>query len=491
MIINPVERTKHLLQLDVVLEASEIRDLFKKELNKTAKSAKIKGFRPGKTPVNLVKNLYGTQLMVDLVNKNLVNQAYEYLEKQGIKTFSNFVFDNENLQYKFDTDDIQDFNASLLFVKEPDLDADELDYAGNLQYFLPELDQDKIEEQLRSIRYDVGGMQESSEPVNEDSLVTFDAIEQENGADKDGGHAMTFSYAVRSVKEEPLRDQLTGKKVGETLTININDLTDNGSMLARQVLKLENEEGAENIGPEFKVTISRIENKVLAEINDDFFSKLDPNGSIKSEDDIVRILKDNHYNAHRGNSDALFFDGFKDFVMEKFDLDLDDDYYKKFFTQVARLNQHALEYHLDEYKEDYKWSWIKGFIDQEYGINVGDAEIQRALMAEISGYFGGVSLPEHMYKRFLDDAYKNPKMIERKKDQIYMAKLAELMIRQMNVPETMISLDEYNGKIEALNDKLVKKAETEHNHDHGHDHHHPAHEEEAAEVSADEDQEKN
>lgn len=48
MIINPVEKSKYLLQLDVVLEASEINNLFKKELNKTAKTSKMKGFRPEK-----------------------------------------------------------------------------------------------------------------------------------------------------------------------------------------------------------------------------------------------------------------------------------------------------------------------------------------------------------------------------------------------------------------------------------------------------------
>ncbi|MBK9025228.1 MAG: hypothetical protein IPL69_14985 [Saprospiraceae bacterium] len=119
MIINPVEKSKYLLQLDVVLEASEINNLFKKELNKTAKTSKMKGFRPGKTPTNLVKNLYGTQMMVELVNKNLVSQVYEYLDKEGIKTFSNFVFDTEDFNYKFTPNDIQDFSASLLVVKEP------------------------------------------------------------------------------------------------------------------------------------------------------------------------------------------------------------------------------------------------------------------------------------------------------------------------------------------------------------------------------------
>ncbi|MBK8844481.1 MAG: hypothetical protein IPO33_17415 [Saprospiraceae bacterium] len=164
MIINPVEKSKYLLQLDVVLEASEINNLFKKELNKTAKTSKMKGFRPGKTPTNLVKNLYGTQMMVELVNKNLVSQVYEYLDKEGIKTFSNFVFDTEDFNYKFTPNDIQDFSASLLVVKEPAVELDSIDWKGNLHYYLPEAHPEKLEEQIDSIRMDIGDFRKAKKP---------------------------------------------------------------------------------------------------------------------------------------------------------------------------------------------------------------------------------------------------------------------------------------------------------------------------------------
>ena len=475
MIITPVEKTKNLLQLDVVLEASEINDLFKKELNKTAKTSKMKGFRPGKTPVNVVKSLYGTQLMVDLVNKNLVSKVYEYLDKEGIKTFSNFVFDTEDFGYKFSPNDIKDFGASLLFVKEPDVELDELDFKGNLQYFLPSLEQSKIDEQIESIRYDIGGMAESEEAVDVDSSVTFTIIEQEAGKNKAGGHTSTFTYVVKSIKSEELQNSIIGKKKGDVVAINVDDISEDENTIARQVLKLEEDAAIDSVGKDYKATIDKVEKKVLSDLNEEFYNKLDPNGSITSTEDITKILEDNHYNSFRANSDVLFFNDFKDFIMEKFTLDLDDNYYKKFFKQIAGMNDHALEFHLDDYKEDYKWSWVKGYLDEEYGIKVTDQEVTQAFIAEINGYFGGVNLPEHMYKRFLDDAYKNPKMVERKKDQIYMAHLADFLRKNSEIEESIIPIAEYEAKVEALNDKLVKKAEQEHNHDHhdhGHDHAH-------------------
>ncbi|MFZ1359310.1 MAG: trigger factor [Saprospiraceae bacterium] len=476
MIINPVEKSKYLLQLDVVLEASEINNLFKKELNKTAKTSKMKGFRPGKTPTNLVKNLYGTQMMVELVNKNLVSQVYEYLDKEGIKTFSNFVFDTEDFNYKFTPNDIQDFSASLLVVKEPAVELDSIDWKGNLQYYLPEAQPEKLNEQIDSIRMDIGGLQESEEAIGADSSITVSIIEQEEGADKSEGLTSTFSYVVNAIANETLRESIIGQSKGHSFDLNIMDLTDNEYTLEKQVLKLEGDAKIDSVGKEYKATIDKVEKKFLAEIDEDFFTKIDPNGTVKTVEDLTKILTENYYNTYRNNSDVLFFNDFKDFLLAQFDLDLDDNYYKKFFKQIAGMDDHSLEFHLDRYKDDYKWSWVKGYLDEEYGIEVKDEEITRALIAEINSYFGGVNLPEHMYKKFLDDAYKNPKMVERKKDQIYMSHLVDFMKQNNEIEETFITIADYEAKVEALNDKLVKKAEEENNHDHGHHEHNEAHE---------------
>jgi len=281
---------------------------------------------------------------------------------------------------------------------------------------------------------------------------------------------------VNAIANETLRESIIGQSKGHSFDLNIMDLTDNEYTLEKQVLKLEGDAKIDSVGKEYKATIDKVEKKFLAEIDEDFFTKIDPNGTVKTVEDLTKILTENYYNTYRNNSDVLFFNDFKDFLLAQFDLDLDDNYYKKFFKQIAGMDDHSLEFHLDRYKDDYKWSWVKGYLDEEYGIEVKDEEITRALIAEINSYFGGVNLPEHMYKKFLDDAYKNPKMVERKKDQIYMSHLVDFMKQNNEIEETFITIADYEAKVEALNDKLVKKAEEENNHDHGHHEHNEAHE---------------
>ncbi|MBK9025229.1 MAG: hypothetical protein IPL69_14990 [Saprospiraceae bacterium] len=333
-----------------------------------------------------------------------------------------------------------------------------------------------MDEQIDSIRMDIGGLQESEEAIGADSSITVSIIEQEEGADKSEGLTSTFSYVVNAIANETLRESIIGQSKGHSFDLNIMDLTDNEYTLEKQVLKLEGDAKIDSFGKEYKATIDKVEKKFLAEIDEDFFTKIDPNGTVKTVEDLTKILTENYYNTYRNNSDVLFFNDFKDFLLAQFDLDLDDNYYKKFFKQIAGMDDHSLEFHLDRYKDDYKWSWVKGYLDEEYGIEVKDEEITRALIAEINSYFGGVNLPEHMYKKFLDDAYKNPKMVERKKDQIYMSHLVDFMKQNNEIEETFITIADYEAKVEALNDKLVKKAEEENNHDHGHHEHNEAHE---------------
>lgn len=471
MTINPVEITKNQLQLDVTMEAAEIQDLLKKELKKTAQKAKIKGFRPGKTPVNLIKNMYGTQVYVDVINKNLFDKAQEYLKDNDINTFSNFVINDVNEDYKFNIDKVEDFSASLVFVKEASLEDLDFDYSGKLTYYLPEISQERLDGQIKSIRYNIGGMAESSEPAGEESLISFDAVQLENGEVKEGGHTMTFNYSVSNIQSDDLNKNIIGKKIGETFDINLKDFTDNETTLRNQILKLDSEEQNDTFDYEFRVTISNIQEKVLADMDEEFFTRLDPRGNIKSEEDLIRLLKEDYHAYYRISSNMLFFHEFKEMALTETQLDLTDDFYKKFFTQVSQLDDHALQYHLDEYKEDFKWAWIKDIMDKEYGIQVSRSDVNTALIREINEYFGGANLPENIYQKFLEDAYKDNRHIARKKDEIYMAKLASFLIDEHGIQVVNIPTEEYNEKIEELNKKYEKQAE-HHHHDHNHGHEH-------------------
>ena len=57
---------------------------FKSELSKTAAKAQMKGFRKGKTPLSVVKKMYGKGILADAVNNTLQAALSDYLKSEDL-----------------------------------------------------------------------------------------------------------------------------------------------------------------------------------------------------------------------------------------------------------------------------------------------------------------------------------------------------------------------------------------------------------------------
>ena len=59
----------------IEVPANEIDSAVTKEVNKTAKTIKMDGFRPGKVPASMVKKKHGEQIRMDVLS-DLIPQKY-------------------------------------------------------------------------------------------------------------------------------------------------------------------------------------------------------------------------------------------------------------------------------------------------------------------------------------------------------------------------------------------------------------------------------
>ena len=71
--------------MTITLEKEDYQGEVDKTLKDYRKRAQVPGFRPGQTPMGMIKRQYGTAVKVDVVNKLLGEKLYEYVQKNNIQ----------------------------------------------------------------------------------------------------------------------------------------------------------------------------------------------------------------------------------------------------------------------------------------------------------------------------------------------------------------------------------------------------------------------
>jgi len=85
--INKLEKSR--VRLDIVVDNAEVREAFDQTYQKIAANAHIKGFRPGKAPVGIIRMKYGTSIAHD-VREQLLKSAYaKAIEQHGLTPLGN------------------------------------------------------------------------------------------------------------------------------------------------------------------------------------------------------------------------------------------------------------------------------------------------------------------------------------------------------------------------------------------------------------------
>lgn len=69
----------------VSVPANEIEDAFTKRLEKVGKSTKIHGFRPGKAPLNIVKQHYGETVRNEVLEQSISDSAQKVFEERKLR----------------------------------------------------------------------------------------------------------------------------------------------------------------------------------------------------------------------------------------------------------------------------------------------------------------------------------------------------------------------------------------------------------------------
>ena len=210
VVVKDISTVKKQLVID--LGSEQIDKKLGKAYEKFRKKAKIKGFRPGKAPLNVIKRLYQDKVRMEVMEE-LVQDAYsDALQDHKLSPLAPPAI--ENLSFPEDNSSLS-FEAMFEVVPEFSIDSyDDIE----LQNHSTEVDAAEVDAEMDKLRQSMAQFKTIDErPSQEGDTLVIDFVGRLDGAEFEGGSAEGFSIEVGSGRFIPdLERQLSGLELDQS-----------------------------------------------------------------------------------------------------------------------------------------------------------------------------------------------------------------------------------------------------------------------------------
>jgi trigger factor len=257
--VEDLSSVKKILHIEVP-EDEVIREL-NNAYNHLKKTAKVKGFRPGKAPRSVLERLFRKDVHGDVSSKLLQDSFVAALKETDLNVIGSPKIDPPRLEekgpYKYD---------ATIEVKP---EIDDIDFKGlTLKKALYRVTDEEMDAQLKMLQKNLAKQQPVTEDraVKEDDFVLIDYEGFEDGKpffETQKTENFTMKIGAGAISKT-LDEKLIGMKPGEENEILINFPEDHfNAKLA-------------NLTISFHVKLKEIREEILPEIDDEFAKKLGP-----------------------------------------------------------------------------------------------------------------------------------------------------------------------------------------------------------------------
>jgi len=417
------EKTNEKVQeLCIEIQKADYAEKVETELKKYRRTAQVPGFRVGNAPMGLIKRNYEKPLIADEVNKMLSENLYGHFEKNNIPVmFEPMLMDEKST---IDFENGEDFVFTFEFAVQPDF---ELDFATLpiMKAFKIEASKDEIEDFMNQLRKRHGDYI-NPETIEEDDYVSVKWDENENGF-----------FFVKDLTEKG-KEWFLGKKMDDTVNVVFNELFVSEENLKKFLKKSEDNVDKNNFD-NTEVKIASIGRVNLAEMNEEFFKKAFPDGTINSISDFEKHAAQQIEAQWKQESDRKFMNDAITLLIKNVNFDLPEDFIKRYILKHnSEITEEKLNEEWTKYLESFKWQLIEGKLGKEANIEVTLDEIKDHIRHfYYQNYFMQFNLAdvEERLNQLVEEAVKDQKQVKQLYDQLFDHKIMLHLQSKMNLEE--------------------------------------------------------
>ena len=420
--------------LKVVVAEADYAEAVDKALREYKRKANIPGFRPGMVPMGVVRKMFGKGVVAEQSYKLASNSVFEYLQNEGIDYVGDVIPSEEQGDFDFENNTEHEFMFEIGEAPKVELALSKDD---KLTYNKIKIEKTMHEQYKDNYLRRYGRLVEVEAVAKDEALtVTLD----------NGDMRIEDAYVGLISMTDEERKPFEGKKVGDKMEVNVNELYKSETQRA-SILQVKAEE-LESINPNFSLEITQIRQFANPELNEEFFKMAFPDGNIATEADLDKFIDAEIEKELSREADYLFTIRVRNFLMEKAGLQMPEAFLKRWLYTIneGKFTMEDIEKDFEGFIKMFTWNYLQKHFIQTYELTVSEdevnAEAKEFAKAQFAQY-GMPSAPEEMIENFSKQILSNKEQAQKIYEKLYELKVVEYVKSQIKVTNKSVSAEDF------------------------------------------------
>ena len=426
-------------ELEIVIAAGELDQKLVARLDDMKQRVQIKGFRPGKVPVDHIRKIYGRSVMAEVlqetVNETSRKAISERQERPAFEPEINLTEDKDEIEQIMDGK--SDLAYTMVFEILPDFELTDLSQI-KIEKQISEVSEEDIKKGLDQLLENSTTYESVDRAAQNEDRLKIDFVGKIDGEPFDGGQAENSFVVLGKGQFIPgFEEGLIGAKKDQSLEVKttfpdeytVNEL-----------------KGKEAI---FEVTVGEVAGPFKAKLDEEFAKGLGFDSTDKLEEGIKSKLQEDLDQLSRNSLKKNLLDILDEAYQFELPAKLVDNEFESIWSQVnAEMEQVGRTFEdenltqdtaREKYQKVAKRRVRLGLVVSEIGrkndIQISDEEVQKALMQRVSQYPG-------QEKDILTYYQKNPQALAELRAPIYEDKVIDFILELAQVTDKKVASEE-------------------------------------------------
>lgn len=420
--------------ITIDIERNDFEEKVNKVLSDYRKKANIPGFRKGHVPMGMIKKQYETAVTADEVNKLLQENLDHYIKEEKLNLLGNpLPVIQEDLDWKAPK---FSFDFELGLSPEFEINLTEKNKVTHYQITPPD---SMIDDQVKNYRKQYGKLIAQKNPKGDfeitasikneaaeiETVNTFDLSEIKGKANLAAFRKSTVGDMVKLKYKSLFKDEPTATRI---LSVSVD--------------KLKKIEG------EISFDIKEINERVLAEMNQEFFDKIYGPNRVKSEEEMRLKIIESIEKQFEQQSDQKLLNDVTEYLVAKTKFDLPTEFLKKWMQNSGEkpLTAEAADEEYVRSEKGIRYQLIEGKIISDHDLQIKFEELKTFAKEMISmqmQQYGQARLPDEELEGIVARVMSNQDEARKLSEQLMSKKLLEFYKSNLLLKKKKLTFDAF------------------------------------------------